>query len=119
MFELQGDLGALLREETVGEGVGKLVLLSDAHQELRLRAEALALHTGPVAGSGQRGEIDVRGEVLLTGSLIRIAAGGMMAVSHERAAAAASELLVAGVTVVNDKQQAAMDGGANLLCPCL
>ena len=33
VFELQGDLGALLRQATFFEGVGELVVLADAEQE--------------------------------------------------------------------------------------
>ena len=36
MFELKSDFGALLRDAAVLEGVGKLIRLSNSHQELRL-----------------------------------------------------------------------------------
>ena len=109
MFELERHFCSLLRDAAVFESVGELIFLAYAHQELRLREQLFTPHAGLLAGSGERGEIDVGGEVLLTRSLIGVGAGGVMAIRHERAAMAACELFVAGVTVVDDhnKQQSA------------
>ena len=73
------------------------------------------------AGSGERGEIHVGGEVLLAGSQVGVGAGGVLAIRHERAAEATRELLVTRVTVVNDndQQRTACDGAHDLLDPIL
>ena len=119
MFELEGHFRSFLRDAAVFEGVGELSCLADAHQKLRLREELLALHTGLLACSGERGEIYVGGEVLLAGGLIGVGTGVVTAICHERAAVATGELLVARVTVVNDREQAAFDGARDLPHPML
>ena len=75
MFELEGHFRPFLRDAAVFEGVGKLIFLANAHQKLRLREELFAAHTGLLARSGERGEIDVGSEVLLAGGLVRVGAG--------------------------------------------
>ena len=61
MFELESYLRLFLRDAAIFEGVGKLILLANAHQELRLREEIFARHTGLLTLGCQRGEIDVGG----------------------------------------------------------
>ena len=39
MLELEGYLRSFLRDAAIFEGIGKLILLSNAHQELRLGEE--------------------------------------------------------------------------------
>ena len=103
MFELKRNFRALLRDAAVFEGVGELIFLANAHQKLRLREQLLDPHAGLLAGSGERGEIDVGGEILLARSLVGVEAGGVLAIRHERAAMANRELFVAGVTVIDDQ----------------
>ncbi len=98
VFELERHFRSLLRDAAVFEGVGKLIPFANAHQELRLREQFFTLHAGLLAGSGERGEIDVGGEVLLAGSLVGVGAGGVLAIRHERAAVATRELFVRGCT---------------------
>src|ERR1035438_2392346 len=105
MLKLEGHFRALLRNAAVFKRVGKLISLANAHQELRLREELFDTHTGLLACSGERGEIDVGGEVLLAGRLVGVGAGGVLAIRHERAAVATRELLVARVTVVNNNDE--------------
>src|ERR1017187_5120453 len=102
MLELQRQLRPFLRDAAVFESVGELVSLANAHQKLRLRAEVLDPHSRLRAGGGERGEIDVGSEVLLARGLVGIGACRMMAVGHESTAMSTGELLVAGVTVVDD-----------------
>src|SRR5580658_2197753 len=119
VLKLEGYSRSLLRDVAILEGVGKLITLANAHQELRLRAEFFAAHTSLLARAAERGEIDMGGEVLLTGSLVGIGTGGVMAIRHERTSVTACELLLARVTVVDDQKQAAADGAGNLLHPLL
>src|ERR1017187_3984651 len=119
MLELQRQLRPFLRDAAVFESVGELVSLANAHQKLRLRAELLDPHSRLRAGGGQGGEIDMGGEVLLARSLVGIGTCRIMAVRHESTAMATSELLVAGVTVVNDQQQAVCDRLGDLPDPIL
>ncbi len=108
-----------MRDAAVFEGVGKLITLADAHQELRLREELFDLQTGLLACSGERGEIHVGGEVLLAGGLIRVRARRVMPIRHERPAVATCELFAARVTVVDNQQEAACNGARDLLDPIL
>src|ERR1022692_2952642 len=105
MLKLEGHFRALLRNAAVFKRVGKLISLANPHQKLRLREELFTAHAALRAGTGERGEIDMGSQVLLARGLIRIGAGGVMTVRHERAAVATRELLVARVTVVNNNNQ--------------
>src|SRR4029077_12114975 len=97
MFELEGDLCPFLRDAAVFEGIGKLVLLANTHEELRLREKLLEAHTGLLGCGGPRGGIDVGGEVWLAGSLVGVRAGGVMPIRHKRATVAPRKLFVARV----------------------
>ena len=79
MFELEGDLGAFLGQAAVFEGVGKLVGLADAQQKLRLRDELLRGQAVLFRGGGERGEVDVGGDVLLAGSFVGVGADRVLA----------------------------------------
>ena len=74
MLELQGDFGTLLRQTAFFEGVGELILLADAHQELRLREQRLNLHSLQFRSASQGGEVHVSRDVLFAGSFVRIRA---------------------------------------------
>ena len=106
MLELERHFRPFLRDAAVFEGVGKLIFLANAHQKLRLREELFGPHPGLLARGGERGEIDVGGEVLLAGGLVRIGAGRVLAIRHERAAVATRQLLIARVTVIDHQQYA-------------
>src|ERR1700686_2894562 len=45
MFQLQSNLGSLLRQAAFFECIGELTLLPDSHQELRLGQQGLSLHS--------------------------------------------------------------------------
>src|SRR5208283_5966143 len=98
MLKLKRHFGSFLRDAAVFEGIGKLVFLANPYQKLRLRAEFFAAHPGPLAPSGECGEINVGREVLLAGGLVGIGTRGMMAIRHEGATMTTRQLLVAGVS---------------------
>src|SRR5260370_11437 len=102
MVAVEGILRPSLRHVAILESVRKLVSLANAHQKLGLRKQLLDLHPHLFARPGDRGEIDVCGEILLAGSLVGVGASGMTPIRHERAAVATRELFVPRVTVVND-----------------
>src|ERR1035438_2447614 len=104
MFQLEGYFRTLLRDAAIFKRVGKLIFLPNPHQKLRLREQLFTAHAALPACTAERGEIDMGSQVLLARGLIRIGAGGVMAVRHERAAVTARELLVARVTVVNNNR---------------
>ena len=72
MFQLEGHFRSLLRDAAIFEGVGKLISLADAHQELRLREELFAPACRLARSRGEGSEIDVGGQVLLAGSLVGV-----------------------------------------------
>src|SRR5882762_533245 len=119
MFQLERHLRPFLRDAAVFERVGKLISLANAHQELRLREEPFDLQTGLLACSGERGEIDVGGEVLLARGLVRVRTRRVMPIRHERSAVATRELFVARVPIVDDYKRAASDCVRDLSDPIL
>jgi len=88
MLELQRDFRTLLRQAAFFEGVGKLVGFANAHQELRLRNKPVRLHTILFGGSGERSEIYVSSNVLLSGRFIGTPADRMLANRLQRSAMA-------------------------------
>src|SRR5271169_3765452 len=75
VLELESHFGALLRQAAFFEGVGKLRLLADTHQKLRLRDETFGAQSGLFGGCGKSREVYVRGQILLSRSLISVGAG--------------------------------------------
>src|SRR5271157_3566311 len=86
MFQLQRHFRPFLRNAAVFEGIGKLIPFANAEQKLRLGEEGLTARTNFFTGGCESSEIDVGGEILLAGSLVRIGAGRMMTISHEGSA---------------------------------
>ena len=82
MLELKRNFGALLREPAIFERVGKLVCFADAHQELGLGEQALDLQAGLRSRGGEGSEVDVRGQILLAGGLVRISRGRVPAIGY-------------------------------------
>ena len=82
MFQLQSDLGALLGHTAVFEGVGKLIALSDSHHELGLGEKPLCLHAIFFRRGRERGEVDVRREVLVARGFVGIRSDGVLAICH-------------------------------------
>ena len=119
MFELERNFGALLRETAIFECVGKLVRFPDPHQKLGLGPQVLNLHAGLRDRGGEGSEVDVRGQILLAGSLVRVRAGRVLAIGHQGPAVASGKLFVAGVAVVDDEQETARDGVRDLRDPVL
>src|SRR5438552_4137904 len=78
------------------------------------------VHSALLCGSSKRSEIHVRGDVLLSGSFVRVGAHGVLAECGDSAAMPASELFLASVSVVDGDEDAALDGGGDprhgLLC---
>src|SRR3979411_3139582 len=111
MLELQRHLGALLRQAAFFEGVGKLIGLADAHQELRLRTESLRPHAVEFRGSGEGGEVNIGGNVLFTGSFVGADADGMLPKSFHCAAMAARELFFSRIAVINGDDKSASQSG--------
>ena len=89
MFELQRHLGAFLGQAAFFEGVGKLIDLAGAHQELRLRAEFLRQHAVLFRGGGEGGEVYIGCDVLFAGSFVGASADRMLPKSFHCAAMAA------------------------------
>src|SRR5207253_9886642 len=114
MLELQRDFGALLRQTAIFKGITKLILLTDSHQKLRLRKQWLNLHAVLFGSRGQRREIYVRGDVLLSRGLVRICSCRVLAECHQRAAMPSSKLLLPGVAVVDDDDDSMLHGCRNL-----
>src|SRR6202021_1063864 len=114
VLELERDFGALLGQAAVFEGVGKLGSFADAPQELRLRDQLLTLHALLIGGRGQCCEVYVGGDVLFTGGFVGVGADGMLSYRFKRTAMAPGKLLGAGVAVVYDDEQSAIDGGGDL-----
>src|SRR6266576_505330 len=104
MLELQRDFGALLRQTAIFKGITKLILLTDSHQKLRLRKQWLNLHAVLFGSRGQRREIYVRGDVLLSRGLVRICSCRVLAECHQRAAMPSRKLLLPRVAVVDDDE---------------
>src|SRR5215469_3247743 len=69
----------------------------------------MGVHAILFEGGSERGEVDVRRDVLFPGSFIWIGAGGVLAVGHDRAPVAAGEELVAGVAVIDGEKKTARD----------
>lgn len=72
MVDLQGDFGALLRKAAGLEGVGKLGLLTDTEEQLRLGDEAERLEATRFCHVLKGGEVNVGGDVLLAGGFVGI-----------------------------------------------
>src|SRR5580658_2558651 len=115
MLELQRHFRAFLRQAASLEGVGKLVRLSDAHQELGLCEEFARLHTVFLDGGSECGEVHVGGDVLLAGGFIGICADGMLAKGFYCPEMTAGELLFAGVAIVDGEEESALDAGGDTL----
>src|ERR1700716_902166 len=107
MLKLQRHFGALLRQAAFLEGVGKLIGLADAHQELRLRAEFLRVHAVPFGDGRKGGEVYIGGDVLFTGSIVGTGADRVLPKSLHCAAMAARKLFFSGVAVVNGDDESA------------
>ena len=105
MLELQSDFGPLLRQAAIFESIGKLIRLSDSHQKLRLGQKRLRLHAILFRRRGQRREVHVRREVLLTRGCIGIGSGRVLTVCHQGPTMAPAKLLRARVTVVDRDNQ--------------
>src|SRR5579863_8681755 len=113
MLELQRDLGALLRNAALFEGVSKLVRFSDSQKKLGLSHKIVGLHAVPFGGSGQCGEVYIGSDVLFAGGFIGIFADRMLANCFECPPMAAGELLRAGVAVVDGDDKTAGDVRGN------
>jgi len=111
MLELKRDLGAFLRHPAVLEGIGKLICFANAHQELRLSCEFVCVHSSFFGSSGEGGEVDVGGDVLLAGGLVGIGADGVLANRFDCAAMTSGELFVARIAVVDDDEKSAVKPG--------
>ena len=106
MLELKRDFGMFLRKPAIFEGVRKLVRFADPHQKLGLGEQAPNLHAGLRSRGGERREIDVRRQILLARSLVRVGTGGMLPIRHECPAVPSGKLLLARVAVVDNEKRA-------------
>ena len=64
------------------------------------------MHSVLLRGCGKRGEIHVGGDVLFSGSFVRVGAHGVLAKCCECAAMASGELFLASVSVVDGDEDA-------------
>ena len=86
VLELKCNLGSFLRQSAFFEGIGKLIVLADSQQKLRLRQQGLDLHSALLGCRGQGGEIHVRGDVLFSRRFVRIRTLRVLAIGSDRAA---------------------------------
>src|ERR1700752_3961841 len=102
MPQLESYLGAFLRQLAILEGIRELRLFADAEQELGLGEQRDVVHSGLGGAAAQRREVDVRSDVLLTGSFVRRSTRAVLPVRHQRIAMAAGKLLLARIAVVDE-----------------
>ena len=78
------------------------------------------VHCGLLGRSSKRSEVYMCGDILFSGSLVRVGAHGVLAKCGERTAMTAGELLLASVSVVDGDEDAALHAGGDprhrLLC---
>src|ERR1700677_3577429 len=101
MLELQRDFRPLLWRAAFFKSIGKLISFANAHQELRLCDNFVRLHSPSLRSRCESGKVDVRGDVLFAGSLIRTTADRMLPQSLYSSAMESGELFVAGSAVLN------------------
>ena len=109
MLELQRDFSALLRQPAFFECIGKLILLSNSHQELRLREQWLDPQAVLFPGSSERSAIHVRSDVLFTRSFVGASTYRMLSISGKRTAMTSCKLLLACVAVIDNQEETTLD----------
>src|SRR6266403_60989 len=98
--------------------VCKFISLPERQQKCRLRCEPGSLQPGSLAPSFERGEIDVRGQVLLTGRSIIILCRAMILVREERTAhVMVVEEFRGAMTVVDRENVSALEAAPDFRDP--